>query len=84
MSTSREAEAMTTSTGAVLLLCAVLGLFISWRLAEIPMLLLCGAALERGISEVQDGTGGWGLIVGALAYIATYLWRHWEILKARK
>jgi hypothetical protein len=35
----------------------LLGFLVSWRLAEIPVLLLCGAALERGISQLPAGSG---------------------------
>ena len=75
---------MTTLLGVCLvaLISVLLGM-ISRKLAEIPIMLFCGAAFEHGISELQDGktAGGWVLIGCVLAYVASYIWRNWETLR---
>jgi hypothetical protein len=45
------------------------------RLHEPILLVVAGGALERGVAEINDGTGGWLLAGGALAYVALYIWR---------
>jgi hypothetical protein len=65
-------------------LAAAVGIFIAalvvfWivpkRLHEPILLVVAGGALERGVAEINAGTGGWLLAGGALAYVALYIWR---------